>query len=450
MKAIFVAICISLPFLASGADVAKFPAISLNTQTNVISDNGSSITYNGTSIIGSSVQTFDPTKTYLVIGGNSRALPSSPGVIHWGDIITNSWPGLLYYTNIAGGGTDFAYFTNRLYTEVIPLLPTAPMSNGTNAIVSLCDNLLEFNSGSSTNATQCIDKVAALFLDLHARGITTVLTTVAPANYWPSGPKLPDFFQYNNWALLSSNLCDYVPDFASIMTDPYDTTYYVDGVHFTDLGNILLAHEWNSVVKLGQRRLPWWQKRVGTNIVTISGNFSTVTDTFADNGYHTRINAGTVNTNDFSASSGVFGGTGFTPALIAFGALGQAANIPVLSAGAYSAYNNFNVYPDGHFTSGGGDSTSAGTFTAFTGDGAGTYIAAYCFASGGVKWKFLSVPNFLKIRNDRDTLDAITVATNGNVTVLGSIAAPSVLFGTNILSFSGTSLTWNGQAITVP
>ncbi len=31
-----------------------------------------------------------------------------------------------------------------------------------------------------------------------------------------------------------------------------------------------------------------------------------------------------------------------------------------------------------------------------------------------------------------------------------SVKAPRILFGTNILSFSGTSLTWNGQAITVP
>lgn len=62
-----------------------------------------------------------------------------------------------------------------------------------------------------------------------------------------------------------------------------------------------------------------------------------------------------------------------------------------------------------------------------------------------------SAPNYrgIEVSDVGSTNIAVKTGT-GSVQFGGQVSAPSILFGTNVLSFTSTNLTWNGTAITVP
>ncbi len=102
----FIALLALLPLLSQGADVAKFPAISLNAQTNIVSDNGTALTFNGVPIGSGTILWTSYTNSDFeggTIYGTASTNLLVPKIVDFAvNYLTNFWGGPAAIVSIGG------------------------------------------------------------------------------------------------------------------------------------------------------------------------------------------------------------------------------------------------------------------------------------------------------------------------------------------------------------
>lgn len=226
---------------------------------------------------------FDRTKTRFFAAGDS--LTSDITKPTWYFILTNmpGWNDLAFTTNSALSGSGMDFLTNNFATNVALFLKFG-QSSATNDIyafwIGANDSMNDaYITAISNHCYQVQSSNAAGIIIFTVTSATTTLTELTESNKFKVNTAIRrGFAGITNY---------YVVDIASMFPDPFDTTYYVDGLHLNAFAQARLGRRVDSVYRVGPygdevfNAVPAWT-RSGTNFILRNSQGVGIVTIFSD------------------------------------------------------------------------------------------------------------------------------------------------------------------------
>jgi lysophospholipase L1-like esterase len=179
----------------------------------------------------------------LVFVGDSRTAglggPSQP----WPNLVTPVETGIIYAkSNLAVGGSTTSGMVAVGYSQCDPL-----MSYWAQAVVVIWGGVNDFASG--VTAQQAFKNIKGFCADRRRFGALVIVATEPSCSGYETQRNAFNTLIYAHWTEFADGLIDYAAN-ATIGPDgsAANTTYYTDGIHFTDAGNAILASVAETVI----------------------------------------------------------------------------------------------------------------------------------------------------------------------------------------------------------
>lgn len=164
-----------------------------------------------------------------------------------GDSLTQSWPPYATSTKLTRCNLNNVSTSGNRTDQMVTDYPTqvAPLKPGPNS------ELCFFNLLGGTNdihvaipALTIYNNLKTLWAWAKADGFIVIASTVPPSVTFDSPPsRYTTWVELNNYIISDPSLYNYIvrPELNEFLEDPTNTTYYYDGTHFAEPGDIVYA-----------------------------------------------------------------------------------------------------------------------------------------------------------------------------------------------------------------
>lgn len=173
-------------------------------------------------------------KIKIVIEGDSRSAQVSPTTTFW-DTYFKSDCALgkeATIVNKASGGATLSYMASTFTTQILPEAPQADEL----AYFILIGGANDFGSGANRTSAQAYADFLTLVTSARSAGFIVVASTETGGEFSYDAQQRQYCNEYNALLLADKSVYDYLIPFAETLPTS-DTTNYLDGIHFTDLGS---------------------------------------------------------------------------------------------------------------------------------------------------------------------------------------------------------------------
>jgi hypothetical protein len=225
--------------------------VRLSSTANVLADDGVNLTYAGVPIVPSTNGIVaNPNNALFIFEGDSlTALANTNAYASILGNVNSAWNSISK-TNFATTGNGWTDLSNRWTSTVGPYITA---NSGKKVFLSVWCGANDYSF--FTNPTDTINKMSNYLATAKAAGVTLVSFTVMPRTAFNG---LTDMGITNLWMVnqfaRTNAFWDYLVDVASMFPNCLDTKMFSDGTHLTTPAQLLLAREFDSVLRAPPHR----------------------------------------------------------------------------------------------------------------------------------------------------------------------------------------------------